>query len=63
MQLASLREESLRERAELENQRRRMAREIEMARRFANERLPASFCRCSTACMPASRPQVRSRIR
>lgn len=39
MQLASLREESLRERAELENQRRRMAREIEMARRFANERL------------------------
>ncbi|MCZ8317307.1 MAG: nucleotide exchange factor GrpE [Lysobacteraceae bacterium] len=37
--LAQLREESLRERAELENQRRRMARELETARRFANERL------------------------
>lgn len=38
-QLASLREDILRERAELENQRRRMAREIDMARKFANERL------------------------
>jgi len=37
--LAQLREDALRERAELENQRRRMAREVENARRFANERL------------------------
>ncbi|MBS3959682.1 MAG: nucleotide exchange factor GrpE [Xanthomonadaceae bacterium] len=37
--IAQLREESLRERAELDNQRRRMARELETARRFANERL------------------------
>lgn len=38
-ELAQLREDSLRERADLENQRRRMAREVEMARKFANERL------------------------
>lgn len=36
---ARLREEFLRERADLENQRKRMARELETARRFANERL------------------------
>ncbi|HEX5754747.1 MAG TPA: nucleotide exchange factor GrpE, partial [Arenimonas sp.] len=35
----SLREEILRERAELENQRRRLIRDVEQARRFANERL------------------------
>lgn len=39
MALASVREEQLRERAELENQRKRMARDLEQARRFANERL------------------------
>lgn len=39
MALADLREATLRERAELENQRRRMAREVESARKFANERL------------------------
>lgn len=38
-ELTQLREDSLRERAELENQRKRMAREIDMARKFANERL------------------------
>ena len=38
-ELKLLREESLRERAELENQRKRMARDIDMARKFANERL------------------------
>jgi molecular chaperone GrpE len=38
-ELAKLREDSLRERAELENQRRRLARDIEVARKFANERL------------------------
>ena len=38
-ELKQLREESLRERAELENQRKRMARDIDMARKFANERL------------------------
>ncbi len=37
--LASLREEALRERAELENQRKRLARDVDQARRFANERL------------------------
>lgn len=35
----ALREESLRERAELDNQRKRLARDLEQARRFANERL------------------------
>ena len=39
MALADLREQTLRERAELENQRRRMAREVDSARKFANERL------------------------
>lgn len=38
-ELAQLREDSLRERADLENQRRRMARDVDMARKFANERL------------------------
>lgn len=38
-ELTKLREESLRERAELDNQRKRLARDIEMARKFANERL------------------------
>ena len=37
--LASLREEALRERAELDNQRKRLARDVDQARRFANERL------------------------
>lgn len=36
---AELRETMLRERAELENQRRRMQRDLEQARRFANEKL------------------------
>ncbi|MGO4220404.1 nucleotide exchange factor GrpE [Lysobacter sp. TAF61] len=38
-ELAQVREESLRERAELDNQRKRMARDIDMARKFANERV------------------------
>lgn len=38
-EVAQLRETQLRERADLENQRRRMARDLEMARKFANERL------------------------
>lgn len=37
--VAALREEALRERAELDNQRKRLAREVDQARRFANERL------------------------
>ena len=37
--LGNLREEALRERAELENQRKRLARDVDQARRFANERL------------------------
>lgn len=38
-ELEQLRAESLREHADLDNQRKRLAREIEQARRFANERL------------------------
>ncbi|WP_246022795.1 nucleotide exchange factor GrpE [Cognatilysobacter terrigena] len=38
-ELAQLREDVLRERADLENQRRRVARDIDTARKFANERL------------------------
>lgn len=38
-ELVKLREDVLRERADLENQRRRVARDVENARRFANERL------------------------
>jgi molecular chaperone GrpE len=38
-ELEQLRAESLRERADLDNQRKRLAREIEQARRYANERL------------------------
>ena len=37
--LLQVREEQLRERAELDNQRKRLARDVEQARRFANERL------------------------
>ncbi|MCF7220301.1 nucleotide exchange factor GrpE [Lysobacter sp. TLK-CK17T] len=42
-ELTALRDESLRERAELENQRKRMAREVDTARRFANEKLLAEL--------------------
>ena len=38
-ELEQLRAESLRERADLDNQRKRLARDVEQARRFANERL------------------------
>jgi len=38
-ELAQLRQDSLRERADLENQRKRLERERDMARKFANERL------------------------
>jgi len=38
-EMEQLRAESLRERADLDNQRKRLAREVEMARKFANERL------------------------
>ena len=41
--VASLREDTLRERAELDNQRRRMARDLDVARRFANERVLADL--------------------
>jgi molecular chaperone GrpE len=37
--IAELRETMLRERAEIENQRRRLQRDLDQARRFANERL------------------------
>ena len=37
--IAELRDTLLRERAEIENQRRRMARDLDQARRFANEKL------------------------
>jgi len=39
MALMMVREEQLRERADLENQRKRMLRDVEHARKFANERL------------------------
>ena len=42
-ELEQLRAEMLRDRADLENQRKRMARELESARRFANERLLADL--------------------
>ncbi len=42
-ELAKLREEHLREHAELENTRKRQARDVEMSRKFANERLLASL--------------------
>jgi molecular chaperone GrpE len=42
-ELAKIREEFLREHAELENQRKRQAREVENSRRFANERLLTSL--------------------
>ena len=42
-ELEQLRAQSLLERADLENQRKRMAREVESARRFANERLLADL--------------------
>ena len=38
-ELEQVRAESLRERADLDNQRKRLTRDIEMARKFANERL------------------------
>jgi len=38
-ELEQLRADSLREHADLDNQRKRLARDIEMARKFANERL------------------------
>lgn len=38
-ELTQMREGSLRERAELDNQRKRLARDLEMARKYANERL------------------------
>ena len=37
--VVGLKEEALRERAELDNQRKRLARDVEQARKFANERL------------------------
>ncbi len=42
-ELEQLRAQSLLEKADLENQRKRMAREVESARRFANERLLADM--------------------
>ena len=42
-ELEQLRAQSLIERADLENQRKRLAREVENARRFANERLLAAL--------------------
>lgn len=41
--IAELKDAMLRERADLENQRRRMQRELEQARRFANDRLLADL--------------------
>ncbi|MCA1714567.1 MAG: nucleotide exchange factor GrpE [Gammaproteobacteria bacterium] len=43
LELELLRGEGLRERADLDNQRKRLARDIEQARKFANERLLAEL--------------------
>ncbi len=37
--MSNIRDEALRERAELDNQRKRLARDVDQARKFANERL------------------------
>ncbi|HOZ05194.1 MAG TPA: nucleotide exchange factor GrpE, partial [Arenimonas sp.] len=37
--MGNIRDEALRERAELDNQRKRLARDVDQARKFANERL------------------------
>ena len=37
--VVALKDETLRERADLDNQRKRLARDVDMARKFANERL------------------------
>ncbi len=42
-ELEQLRAESLRERADLDNQRKRLARDLDTARKFANERLLADL--------------------
>lgn len=42
-QLGAVRDEQLRDRADLENQRRRLIRDVEQARKFANERLLADL--------------------
>ena len=42
-QLGQVRDEQLRERAELENQRRRLIRDVEQTRKFANEKLLAEL--------------------
>ncbi|CAN5127638.1 nucleotide exchange factor GrpE [soil metagenome] len=41
--VVGLKDETLRERAELDNQRKRLARDVDMARKFANERLLAEL--------------------
>lgn len=41
--IVTLKEESLRERAELDNQRKRLARDMEISRKFSNERLLADL--------------------
>jgi len=41
--IVALKEETLRERAELDNQRKRLGRDIDVARKFANERLLAEL--------------------
>ena len=41
--VVGLRDEALRERAELDNQRKRLARDVDVARKFANERLLAEL--------------------
>ena len=64
-ELARVREEFLREHAELENTRRRQAREVEQSRRFANERLLGSLLpvfdslEAGIAAAQGQSPQVR----
>lgn len=57
-QLEACRQESLRVLADVENQRKRMARDAEQARRYATERLISTCCRSRMrsrpACVPAA---------
>ena len=54
-ELEQLRAQSLIERADLENQRKRMARDIENARRFANGQAARRTVRCRIREVPATR--------
>ena len=63
-EIALVKADALRERADLENQRKRIARDVENARKFANEKLLGEllpvFCLLYTS--PSPRDRTRSRM-